>query len=240
MPISIGIVTLGNLNHIVNLQRMQSWHSKVVKIVNGGEVRHRPNALGMNWDYPSVQLQQLVAPVANCDLTIVVMNAPLEANYYMRRISANIAVISLHEMAEIVRAYGFSIENFLLRNIYELAVLFSAGKRTISEDAHQWAHDDTRGCLFDMNARKTDIRYSLHQPILCDECKARVSTAQLSDGFLPELENELRRIKKPLSLRIIDFAKGHPLWALAITAISSVVLNLVASMIFEVFTSAQK
>lgn len=103
----------------------------------------------------------------------------------------------------------------------------------IPPDAVTWAHDDVRGCLFDMNASKLDIIFSMHKPTLCPECSNRLHSKQIDPSFLPTLRKELRRIRKPLYFRVAEWVQVHPLWALTVTAAFGVFLNFAASIIFE-------
>lgn len=141
-------------------------------------------------------------------------------------------------MAEIVRYSDFTIEQYVLRNAYELAILFIANGKLMLSGCTTWAHDEVRGCLFDMNANKPDIVFSLHRPKLCQACKTRVSSKQAPSALIPTLESELNRIQKTLYVRIAEWVKSHPIAALFITAGSSVVLNFASSVIFEKAKSA--
>lgn len=178
-PLKIIIVSLGSLKYPVNMSYLVGWKSQIIKISHGASVGHLPDAEGDNWEYTCDQLGALVHADNNASFTVALISAPLEDNYYMRRLGDKVAVLSLFEMAEIVRFSDFTIENYILRNIYELAVLYAANGALIPSDTYSWAHDDVRGCLFDMNANKSDIVFSLHQPTLCDGCKARVLSKQV-------------------------------------------------------------
>jgi hypothetical protein len=233
--LSISIVSLGSLKYPIDMSYLEKWNSQLVKIQHGESIRHLPNAKGPNWEYTSKQLGELIQADDNASFTLGLISAGLEGNYYMRRLGNKVAVLSIFEMAEIVRYSDFSVENFILRNIYELAVLYTANGTLVPSGNHSWTHDDVRGCLFDMNANKTDIVFSMHQPILCNACRERVLSKQVNSCFLPALDGELLRIKKPMYFRITEWVKSHPLYALTITAFSTVILNLVASIIFEKF-----
>ena len=165
-PLNIAIVSLGSLKYPVNMSYLEGWKSQIIKLSHGASVGHLPDAEGENWEYTCDQLGTLVHSDSNASFTVALISAPLEDNYYMRRLGDKVAVLSLFEMAEIVRFSDFTIENYILRNIYELAVLYAANGALIPSDAYSWAHDDVRGCLFDMNANKSDIVFSLHQPTL--------------------------------------------------------------------------
>jgi hypothetical protein len=232
-PINISLVSLGSLKYPVDIAYLEGWKSQLVTIKHGASIGHLPNAEGLNWQYTNDQLNGLIKEDDDASFTLALINAPLEDNYYMRRLSNKVAVLSLFEMAEIVRFSDFTIENFILRNIYELVVLYAANGALIPTDAHTWAHDDVRGCLFDMNANKSDIVFSMHQPTLCNACRARVLSKQVNSGFLPQLEDDLSKIKKALYFRMAEWVKTHPLYALTITAIFAITLNLIASIIFE-------
>lgn len=232
-PLKVSLASLGSLKYPVDIAYLDGWSSQLFTVQHGTSIGHLPNAEGSNWDYTDEQLSALIHADDDADFTLALINAPLEDNYYMRRLGDKVAVLSLFEMAEIVRFSDFTIENYILRNIYELAVLYAANGGLIPSDAHSWAHDDVRGCLFDMNASKPDIVFSMHKPKLCDGCRARILSKQINSGFLPALDNELPKIKKALYFRMAEWVKTHPLYALTITAFSAVILNLVASVIFE-------
>lgn len=232
-PLKVTIVSLGSLKYPLNMAYFEGWKSSIIKIGHGAAVGHLPDAMGDNWEYTSNQLGSLVHADSNASFTVALINAPLEDNYYMRRLGDRVAVLSLFEMAEIVRSADFTIEDYILRNIYELAVLYAANGALIPSDAHTWAHDDVRGCLFDMNANKSDIVFSLHKPILCEACKTKVLSKQVDFEFLPKLSSELQKINKARFFLISELVKAHPVWALAVTAVSAILLNVTASFIYD-------
>ena len=232
-PIKISLVSLGSLKYPVDIGYLEGWPSRLLSVQHGTSIGHLSNAEGPEWVYTDKQLRALIQADADANFTLALINARLENNYYMRRLGDKVAVLSLFEMAEIVRFSDFTIENYILRNIYELAVLYAANGSIIPPDALSWTHDDVRGCLFDMNASKPDIVFSMHKPTLCDGCRTRVLSKQVNCGFLPTLDKELSRIKKARFFRMSEWVKTHPLSALAITASSAVILNLIASVIFE-------
>lgn len=232
-PLKISLVSLGSLKYPVDMAHLEGWPSRILTIQHGASIAHLPNAEGPEWVYPDRQLATLIREDGDADITLALINAPLEDNYYLRRLGNKVAVLSLFEMAEIVRFSDFTIENFILRNIYEMAVLYAANGNLFPTGYQSWAHDDVRGCLFDMNASKPDIVFSLHRPKLCDACRARVQEKQVNSGFLLALDKELSKIKKALYFRMAEWVKANPLYALTITAFSAVVLNIIASAIYE-------
>jgi hypothetical protein len=51
--------------------------------------------------------------------------------------------------------------------------------------------------------------------------------------LLPAIDRELRKIEKERFYRISDWVRGHPILALIVAGVSSVALNVAASIIFE-------
>lgn len=229
-PLQIALVTVGGLKQAIDFPKLEKWQSKIIKIQHVSTVPHLPNGEGPGWCYPDSQIRKLVKPATGADFSVALINAPLAENYYMRRISKNVAVISIYEMAGIIAASGNTLENFILRNIYEMAVIFAANQKLFPDDAHTWAHDDIRGCLFDMNADKFDIVCSMHRPILCRHCETRVATKQIAPDFLATLSRELKRIEKPLFSRMQSWVKRHPIYSIALTAFFGLVVNILANV----------
>ena len=165
---------------------------------------------------------------------VALVSAPLDRNFYSRRLGKNVVVLSIHEMAHILNAGNFRIEHFLLRNIYQIAIYFHALSGLIPDsNSLSWSHHDIRGCLFDMNSQKSDILYSMHQPKLCDACRTRVGQHQVDPALLSTLEGELRKLRRKLFYRVVDWVKTHPISSLLITAAFGISLNVIASIIFE-------
>lgn len=232
-PFTISLVLLGNLKYPLNIAQLEGWKSDVLRIQHRAAVGHLPNADGEDWEYTDQQLLGVLGAEQDSDLTLGLISLPLENNYYMRRLSDRVAVLSLHQMAEIVGHFGFSIEQYVLRNAYELAILFAGNGKLIPIDCVTWAHDEIRGCLFDMNSNKSDITFSLDRPMLCATCRTRLSSKQVPADLIPTLDRELPRIRKALYLRMTEWVKRHPIFALAITGGSGIAMNLIASVIFE-------
>lgn len=232
-PITVSLVLLGNLKYPLTIAYLQKWRSDVVRIQHRAAVGYLPDAAGPDWEYTDQQLLDVLGAEQESDFTLGLISLPLEDNYYLRRLSDRVAVLSFYQTAEIIRFSGFSLEQYVLRSVYELAVLFAGNGGFIPSDYVTWAHDETRGCLFDMNANKADIIFSLDRPMLCATCRTRLSSRQIPSDLLQNLDRELPRIRKALYLRISEWVKAHPVFALFITAMSGIALNFIASTLFE-------
>ncbi len=113
----------------------------------------------------------------NADIFIGITYVPIEDNYYARRLSNNRVVFSYFEMAEIISNKNLPLENLLLRMLYSYSLIYMryGNRMPLQSENTNFAHDDTRGCIYDMNGIKSDVVYSLDKPIICDECTTKLS-----------------------------------------------------------------
>jgi len=232
-PVRISLVNLGTLKHAIDIRILERLSSGVMTLSHGSSVGHLSNSEGDDWAYTDEQFTRVLKPVAGAHVTLGLTNCPLEGNYYLRRLPDNVAVLSLHEMADIVRHENFSVETFVRRVAYQLAVLYKAEGHVPPTGAATWTHDDIRGCLFDMCSSKSDIVFSLNKPSLCGECSNRVLKKQVDPEFLPQLAGDLKGLHKTLYFRLADWVKGHPILALVLAALFALFVNLLSSVIFE-------
>jgi hypothetical protein len=183
--VSVSIVFLGNTRDRIDIPLLNRWKSKLFSIIRMSSTETIPNSAGPSWEYTKEQLSKIIKADPGSDLTIGIINAPIESNYYMRRLGNNVTVLSLFEMTEILAENNYRIETYILRNIYELLALYYGNDHTIPDSSFTWAHEDIRGCLFDMNAHKVNIIYSMNKPILC----------------IPEFNNEVQHLGGEEDLR---------------------------------------
>ncbi len=111
-------------------------------------------------------------------------------------------------------------------------VYIKAGKKIPDiEDIFSFTHDETRGCLFDMNGIKTDLIASCHLPKLCDECQEKMRSDRVSNDIISLAQTEIKKIRKDLYYQILDFVKQHPIWSLVISTLFALVLGVTGSIL---------
>jgi hypothetical protein len=232
--IKIKLVSLGNLKCKVDFSYIENWKSEIFKIEPRSIVGALPNRNNLAGGYTDNELQGLIRPDSDCDITIGIINAQIQDNFYARPLGANTSVCSLYEMNEIIVQAEHRIEHFVLRCIYTNIVAFILCDKNLDmQRVIELAHDEVRNCLFDLNMEKTDIVYSLDPPTLCNQCRTKLSRKQLEGPFVSLLDSEMKRIRKGLYFRVSDWAKNHPISALLITAAFGLILNVAGNYLYE-------
>lgn len=231
MKTRIKITRLGNLKTKFDITRIRSWNSSLFVVAKEAEINHLPDTDTGTWGYSDELLESLVKDDSDVHFNLAIINAPLEDDYYLRRVNNASAVISLYETSEIVQRNKFKSEDFVLLNIYTLLVAYQL--EIDQHSSHELFHDDIRNCIFDFTGLKEDLIHSLLKPSLCDNCKSKINRTQTTNEFVPTIERELKKIKKDLYFRIEDWIKENPILSLLIAFGSGLLVNLISSIIFK-------
>jgi hypothetical protein len=234
MKTKINLVFLGNNFQEYSKNRIMKWKSDVFELISEhGTITLPEYTEGSAWNYLDSQIEKVLSKTTYKDILIAITNVPLEDNFYMRRLSGNRVVISIYQIGEILKFKGIPIENFLMKSLYEVCVLYYVYKDSkipMSEIASV-AHDETRGCLFDMTGIKQDIIVSSSSPILCDICYADYLKAHVPKEILDTIRKELKKIKLPTYQRISALIKKHPIVSIIITIVSSLIISVAGNYI---------
>jgi hypothetical protein len=230
----VTVATVGHMPADINRQKIKEWDSSVFEIVDGIESYSLTcDSDGLDWEFTDEALEKLLPNKFNGEFLVAIVNVPIELNWYSRRLSANRVVFSFHEIKEILRLSNTPLENVIYRLLYAYTLLYKRSGNRIPTNVEptNFTHDETRGCLFDMNGIKTDVVYSCHNPVICSDCVERLRREKVSDGIIAQCQSEIQRIRKPLFFRITDFIKQHPLWALAISGVTAIILGAFGSVL---------
>lgn len=239
--IKIKIITLGHMPPNINLDKVLSWKSKILDITDHIEnISIRCNSDGSNWDYSNKSLDSQIPADETVDFVFALTNVPLELNWYARRIRKNCVVLTFHEIKEYLNQENIPLENLALRALYSHALIFARSGNSIPDNSSNssFTHDETRGCLFDMNGIKSDIVESCKKPVLCSECQERMRNQRVPNNMISATQNEIKKIRKNVYFRAIDFIKTHPFIALIISSAFALVIgtlgSIIASFIYDV------
>jgi hypothetical protein len=227
----------------VTLKNLLGWKSEIFEIVGIHHVPELPKS-DLNdpkdtnnppWAYSKGLLTGLMDGGEPADVKMGVINVPLEHDYFMHRLSDHTCVLTLHDMGEILTGANIPLETFVIRNLYEMVVMYLELGGSLKSEGYQLPHEDTRGCLFDFSAYKSNVIWSTENVNLCSSCKSRLKQKQLPLGFIDGLEHELKGIRKPLIFTVLDWVKRHPIWSMAISALVGLALSILGNIGYAVW-----
>jgi len=227
--ISIQLVLLDTQLHISAINKISKYNSELFTIDSVESVSMLPNMDLSDWSYSKSKLASMFTPSPNMDITIGIIENSIEGNYFVRRLGDKSGILSFHHVDIILRQENIDSFNFLLIAIYKLVTLFRLGDKKNDKKSVHFLHDETRSCLFDMVGNKADLVYSASHACLCPECEAKLRKSKLPNGYVDILKKELHRVRKSSYYKIIDFVKRRPVLSLIVTAISSLLFNILSS-----------
>jgi len=235
---NIKLIIIGHSDRVVDFDVIRKYKSKFFKFIDIERISSLPdpqkNDGYLDIVYSKQEIVHLLQKVQFDGLCIAVMNYRYDDNFYMHRIDSNKVCISVTGIEEILFQKDISVENFIIKNIYEVAIFYKILKNlTDNSEVYNFIHNDTRGCLFDMNGDKNDIIYNTENPIICDECKGKINKKSIPKDLLNDIEKELKKINKPILKRIELFIKKYPLFSVLITFIFSTLINLFSNWLWE-------
>ena len=230
----ITVVTIGHMLAEFNAKKLKQWSSSIFEVVD--EIENYSlncESDGDGWEFTDTALENVLPKNFNGDFLISIVNVPIEANWYSRRITSNRVVFSFHEIKSILISSDIPLENAIYRIFYAYTLLYKRSKNRIptTTEHTNFTHDETRGCIYDMNGIKTDIVYSCHKPILCPSCVERLRTDKVSNETIKKCQSEIHLIQKDLFYKMTEFIKQHPAWSLVISGLTAIVLGATGSIL---------
>lgn len=231
---------VGHLIYPLDSKLLISWDSEIIDINNTiNEYKLPANSDGLNWEFTDELLEEYITKNFDDDFLVAIVNVPLEGNYYTRRLSNNRVVISTFQTYEILRAANIPIENFILHRIYVYSILYKKYSR-IPDYSVSNSHDETRGCLFDMNPYKEELIHSSSKPIVCEDCYIKQSHEGVPTDYLKQVRKELKRIRKSTFYIISDFVKQYPILTISISVFFGILLNIFSNWLYDLLTIFNK
>jgi len=235
--VSVKLIMIGHIEKIIDFDLIQKHSSKFFTIEELDRISDLPSP---NKDdgyldviYSVEEMKNISSNITHNGLCIGIMNYKYDDNFYMHRLDNNKVCISVAGLEEILKRKDISLENFILKNIYEIFVFYKILGSTLSDKVYDFVHDDTRGCLFDLNGDKNDIIYNTEKPIICNECQSKINKQATPTNFMSQLESELKKINKPMFKSIELFIKKYPLLSISVTIIFSTTINILSSYIWK-------
>lgn len=236
----IKLVSIGHLPLDFQAKKVLRWKSSIFEV--SGEIENfalRCDSDGPDWEFSDELVKDQLPVKFDADFMIAIVNVPIQDNWYSRRLGNNQIVFTFHQIREILEHYSIPLENVIFRLLYAYTLLFKRSGDKIPDfrEAPGFTHDETRGCLFDMNGIKTDIVASCDMPVICDECEERLKREKVSNLLIGATQKEIRGIRRDLYYRALGFIKKHPIGSLVLSAIFALLIgtagSLIASLIYD-------
>ena len=226
----VKLIMLGFEKYLINWKRIEKFKNDFFEI-SGVEYIHELPEPKLPSDYLDVvysrnETSRIMQNIAGNEIVLGIMNFRFEDNFYLHRTGEKSACLSLYLIDEILLSRGISIENFIIKNIFEIILLKKCAGSISGDNVYQFVHQETRKCLFDMNGDKNDVIFNTEKPLLCGACKNQIDKMPLPAKFTHKLEKNLKKIKKPKIIRIEKFIKKYPLLSLLITVLTTIILNI--------------
>jgi hypothetical protein len=241
--IKIKLITIGHLPLHLDLKTVSSWKSEVFELI--GDIENfalRCDSDIESWGFSDALLKAQLPTNNPAEFLIAIANVPIQDNWYSRRLGDNQIVFTFSEIKDFLALKNIPLENAILRVLYAYSLLYrrSGNKIPGFGEAPGFTHDETRGCLFDMNGVKADLVESTNKPVVCVECEERLRNERVSIQMIKTVQKEIRKIRKHLYYRISDFVKVNPALALAISSGFAVFLGVTGSLIASFIYDALK
>lgn len=231
--VKIKLISIGYLPSEFKSKKVSKFSSSLFEVVgNIDNLSLRCDSDGYGWEFSDDLVRKQMPEFNDADFMVAIVNVPLEDNWYSRRLGNNKIVFTFHEIKDILLQADIPLENVIYRllNAYMFAYKRLGNRIPEFDEMQDFTHDETRGCLFDMNGIKTDLVVSCHEPIICDECQERLRRARVSDDEIKLAEKEIKKIRQDLYFRILGNVRRHPIIALVISSLFALSLGVVGSI----------
>lgn len=237
--LNVKLIIIGHSDRVVNFDLIKKYKSKFFKILDIERINNLPSPEKddgyLDIVYTKAEIQKVMNDIQFDGLCVAIMNYQFDDNFYMHRVGTNKVCISIYGLENILNDKTISIENFIIKNTYEIFIFYKIVKNlTDNNEVYEFIHNDTRGCLFDLNGDKRDIVYNTEKPIICDECKGKISKKSIPKNFLEDIQKELLKIDKPFIKKIENFISKYPLFSVLVTFLFSTFINLFSNWLWEI------
>lgn len=241
--VKIKLISIGQLPKNFSRDKILKWKSSVFEIVDLIDSHTLTCDSDADWSFSDEKILSQFPQELDGDFAIALVTVPIEDNWFTRPLGPKRIVFSFHEIKDILFFSNIPLENPVLRILYATTLVYKSSNNTIRNwhELEGLTHDETRGCLFDMNGIKSDITVSCSGPIICSSCQEKLRERRVSDDAIQKIQAELKRIRKPLYYRIFDFIKQHPIFSLIISSVFALCIgilgSLLASIIYDLLKS---
>lgn len=227
--LKIRVVTLGTVPHDLDLSKVIKCSSSIFEVVDAiDNYAINSDADGEGWQFTDDNLLKKLPSNEGEDFLVALTNVPLQHNWYTRRVKENVVVFSFKEISDYLRFNNIPLKNVVFRLLYAYALVFKENKGKIPscDEYTNFTHDETKGCIYDMNGLKYDIIESCDNPIICGACVQRLASSGVPTSQIKQAQIEIKNIRKELFFRISGWISKHPVLSFVLATFWAFLIGL--------------
>ena len=234
--INIDILKLGDVNSL-NIQEIKNFatQSRIFKI---NEVVTSPNAEILSQPRQTLldaDLIKIARHTPNVNFTLIVVERPLEGNYFSRRLDEKNIAVTINGLLPLKFHEGISMEKYMLRFILGFSTMCEA-YGGLKQEAGEVMQLNPTGCLFDMAIDKTTLQKFFLKPKLSTSAESILEGKTLPDNYLGILKKEIQYLRIGYRYRAIDKSKKYPFVAAVLAFVFALVMyELLGSYLYDLF-----
>lgn len=233
----IELIQLGD-TYPVNFQKIENFGNKssVFKIIN---ILENNNAEMLNSETLKIsdeKFEFLTKLKTNADFTVVIVNRPLDNNFFTRRISSKIIVISIFGIETLNIHEGISSDIYILRFLLAFTTIYNV-YHELPISADELMQKNATGCLFDMCIYKPQIATFFRNPKLSPAVVNTLTSKTLPQNFLKNLKKEIKLLKIGNYYQLTDWLKENPIKAIVFTFLIGLIFSeLLGNYIYDLIS----
>jgi hypothetical protein len=184
----------------------------------------------------SDRIFRIFPKVQDGTIRVGIISMPIMNNYFSRVNGSNSILISLHQSDELCQKSGKTKEAYIAQGILARVLGLMYLDSFPKQDLY---HDDTRGCIFDFCARKTEKVHKLRENMIDPICSGKLIEANVPESVLKTADKILQRLRKPSFMDILQDSFQKPLFSFIVGGLLvGVIVNASSSLILGEFDSS--
>ena len=191
----IELIKLGDL-YPLELSRIEKFgsNSKIFRIEKisenlNDEILQETSITLINSKFINFPVEQ-----TGIDFTVVIVNRPLEGNYFTQRISNKLIVVSIFGLDSLNIHEGITLEMYVNRLLLSFTTIYQYYGE-LHYSANDLMQTNSTGCLFDFCKYKPQIASFFIEPKLSSAVINALSSKTLPENYINNLQNEIKTLK---------------------------------------------
>lgn len=230
--VKVKIIQCGILDEPLNYNIIKKFKSSAFEITEVEEGVMLEN-MSNGYDYSTYEDNYWENKIKGNDniLTFVITNVQLDENHYARHLSHKRVIFSFRQILPYLTEKHIKLENVILKALYEYSLVFPELRKGY-ENADMW-HNETRGCLYDIDGVLSDIVMTCKKPRICVSCENQLLHKGVSARDIETIKQELKKIKRSRFLDMYEWGQKHIILSMFLGSVFSFALGLLTSFVYD-------